>query len=170
MGGGSLSSGDLLLLLACAIGLFLIPVGLPGLWIVAGAPVLHRLLVPASELSLGWIGLGLGLALLAEVAEALLGVLTARRFGATRWGMWGAFLGSIAGAIALSPLFPVVGTLVGAFAGAFAGAFLLEWKKSRTFRAGWRAGLGAFVGRVAAMAVKTGVGVAIVTLVLLQLA
>jgi uncharacterized protein YqgC (DUF456 family) len=163
------SAADLLLLAGCAIGLFLIPLGLPGLWLIVGAAALHRFAAPGSELGTGLLVLMGGLALAAELVEALLGVLTARRFGASRWGMWGAFLGGIAGALALSPFFPVVGTLFGAFAGAFAGAFVLEWKGSRTFRSGWRAGLGAFLGRVGAVAVKVAVGFAIVVLVLLHI-
>lgn len=169
MEAGPLSPADLLVLVALAVGLLLIPLGLPGLWLMVGAAVLHRFASGSDEVGITLLIVIAALALLAELAEALLGVLTARRFGATRWGMWGAFLGGIAGALALSPLFPVVGTLVGAFVGAFAGALLLEWKKSRTFRAGWRAGLGAFVGRIAAVALKVSVGIAIVVLVVLEI-
>jgi hypothetical protein len=111
-----------------------------------------------------------GIALVAELAETVLGVFAARRLGATRWGMAGAFLGGIAGAIVLSIPFPLAGTLLGAFVGAFAGALLLEWVHSRTLRAALRAGAGAFLGRVAAVAVKTAAGVAIIALVLERLA
>lgn len=135
---------------------------------LVGSAVLRRL-TGSEELGIPFLVFLALLALLAEVAEALLGVLVVRRFGATRWGMWGAFLGGIAGALALTPFFPIVGTLVGAFVGAFAGAFLLEWRKSREFRAGWRAGLAAFVGRIAAVALKVATGFAIVVLVLLKL-
>ena len=165
----SFSPADMLVAVGFAIGLLLIPLGLPGLWVLVGAAVLHRVVGGSDELGVVFLVFITALALLAELAEALLGVVTARRFGATRWGMWGAFLGGIAGAIALTPLLPPVGTLLGAFVGAFGGAFVLEWRKSRTFRAGWRAGLGAFVGRVAAVAVKVAVGVAIVALVLLKI-
>jgi uncharacterized protein len=166
---GALSGPDLLLAVACVAGLLLIPVGLPGLWLMVGAALLHRLLAPASAIGTGFVVLIGALAFVAEAAETFLGVAAARRFGASPWGMWGAFLGGIAGAIAFSPLFPVVGTLGGAFVGAFAGALVLEWKKSRTFRAGWRAGLGAFLGRVVAVAVKTGIGIAILALVLFRI-
>jgi uncharacterized protein YqgC (DUF456 family) len=166
MDASPLSPADLLFIAASAIGLLMIPLGLPGLWLIVGAAVVHRLAGSPEELGLAFLILIAGLAAVAELAEALLGVLTARRFGATRWGMWGAFLGGIVGAIAFSPLFPLVGTLVGAFIGAFVGAFALEWKKSRTFRSGWRAGLGAFIGRIAAVALKTVIGISIVVLVI----
>ncbi|HEY7460715.1 MAG TPA: DUF456 domain-containing protein [Gemmatimonadota bacterium] len=161
----ALSPADLLVFGALAVGLLLIPLGLPGLWVMVGAAVLHRVLGRSDELSLPFLALLVGLALVAEAVEALLGVVAARRFGASRWGMWGAFLGGIAGALALSPIFPLVGTLVGAFVGAFAGAFALELWKSKTFRSSWRAGLGAFVGRVAAVAVKVAIGVVIAVLI-----
>lgn len=164
-----LSSADLLVFAALALGLVMIPFGLPGLWVMVGAAALHSLAGP-DEMGIAFLAILAAMALLAEAVEALLGVLAAKRFGATGWGMWGAFLGGVAGAVLLSPFFPGVGTLLGAFAGAFAGAFLLEWKKSRTFRAGWRAGTGAFVGRVAAVAMKTAVGFAIVVLVVLKIA
>jgi uncharacterized protein YqgC (DUF456 family) len=165
MTGEALSGADLLVFAALAVGLVMIPLGLPGLWVMVGAAILHRVGGRSDEMGIGVLALISGMALLAEGVEAVLGVATARRFGASRWGMWGAFLGGIAGAIALSPILPLVGTLIGAFVGAFAGAFGLEWWKSRTFRASWRAGLGAFVGRVAATAVKVAIGVAITVLV-----
>jgi uncharacterized protein YqgC (DUF456 family) len=160
-----LSAADVVVIVALAVGLVLIPLGLPGLWVMVGAAVLHRFVAGSREMGLAFLAFLAGLALAAEGVELLLGVVAARRFGATRWGMWGAFLGGIAGAVALSPLFPLVGTLLGAFVGAFAGAFALELWKSRTFRASWRAGLGAFLGRVAAVAVKVAVGLAIAVLI-----
>ncbi|MFN2432331.1 MAG: DUF456 family protein [Gemmatimonadota bacterium] len=171
MDAGPFAAADLLFLVLAAVGLFLIPVGLGGLWVILGGAVLHRVLAPGpGELGILFLALLALLALAAELAEALLGVLTAKRFGASRRGMWGAFLGGIVGAVVFSPVLPVVGTLAGALVGAFAGAFALEWTKSRTFRTGWRAGLGAFVGRVAAVALKTAVGLAMIALVLLRIA
>jgi uncharacterized protein YqgC (DUF456 family) len=165
MTAGTLSGADLLVFAALAAGLIMIPLGLPGLWVMVGAAILHRVAGRSDEMSVGFLVLIAALALAAELVEAVLGVAAARRFGASRWGMWGAFLGGIVGAVALSPFFPLVGTLLGAFVGAFAGAFGLELWKSRTFRSSWRAGLGAFVGRVAATAVKVAVGVAVVMLI-----
>ena len=169
MPGEALSGADVLVFAALAIGLLMIPLGLPGLWVMVGAAVLHRAAGRSDEMGIGFLVLIATLALTAELVEALLGVAAARRFGASRWGMWGAFIGGIVGALALSPFFPLVGTLFGAFAGAFAGAFGLELWKSRTFRSSWRAGLGAFVGRVAAVAVKVAVGVAITVLIVLRI-
>lgn len=165
------SAADLLVIVALSVGFVLIPIGLPGLWLMVGSAALHRLFVGSgSELDVLFLLILAGIALVAELAETVLGVFAARRLGATRWGMAGAFLGGIAGAIVLSIPFPLAGTLLGAFVGAFAGALLLEWMHSRTLRAALRAGAGAFLGRVAAVAVKTAAGVAIIALVLERLA
>ncbi|HEY7530324.1 MAG TPA: DUF456 family protein [Gemmatimonadota bacterium] len=164
------SAADLLVIAALAIGFILIPIGLPGLWLMVGAAVLHRVFAPASELGVPLLLALTAIAAVAEVAETALGVLAARRLGATRWGMWGAFLGGVAGAIVLSIPFPLAGTLLGAFAGAFAGALLLEWMHTRALGAALRAGAGAFLGRVAAVAFKAAAGVAIIALVLERLA
>jgi uncharacterized protein YqgC (DUF456 family) len=158
------SAADLLVIAALAVGFVLIPIGLPGLWLMIGAAGLHRLFAEGSELSVPILLVLVGIGLAAEAVEAVLGVL------ATRWGMAGAFLGGIAGAIVLSIPFPLAGTLLGAFAGAFAGALLLEWMHTRTLRAALRAGAGAFLGRVAAVAFKAAAGVAIIALVLERLA
>jgi uncharacterized protein YqgC (DUF456 family) len=163
--GETLSGADLLVFAALAAGLVMIPLGLPGLWVMVGAAILHRVAGRSDEMGVAFLALIAALALVAEIVEAVLGVAAARRYGASRWGMWGAFLGGIAGAIALSPILPLAGTLFGAFVGAFVGAFALEWWKSRAFRASWRAGLGAFVGRVAATAVKVAIGATITVLI-----
>ena len=166
---GEVAPADALLLIACAIGLLLIPVGLPGVWLVVGAAAAHHFLTRTGEIGLPFLIVAIVLAGLAEIAETLLGVLTARRFGASRRGMWGAFLGGIVGALALSPFFPIVGTLVGGFVGAVAGAFAMEWTQDRDLRRGWRAGLGAFVGRVAAVGLKTAVAVAITVIAFIRI-
>ena len=70
----------------------------------------------------------------------------ARRFGASKRGFWGAFIGMLAGAWA----FPPFGLILGAFAGAVVGELTAGKDQSKALRAGW----GVFVGMMAAMAVK----------------
>jgi hypothetical protein len=85
--------------------------------------------------------------------EAVLGMLVARGFGASRWGMIGAFAGGILGAVAGTAWVPLVGSLLGAAAGGFAGAFLGELLGGKTARQSLRAGTGALVGRGGAVLV-----------------
>jgi uncharacterized protein YqgC (DUF456 family) len=106
------------------------------------------------------------LAVVGELIESLLGVLAVRRFGASKWAMLGTFLGGIAGGIAGSGLAPIAGSLVGAFVGAFLGAFIGELAYRRRVAGSLRAGWGAFLGRLLAMAIKFEIGVVMVIILI----
>ncbi len=75
-------------------------------------------------------------------------VLGARRYGASKWGVWGSVLGMAVG-IFWSPF--------GMLVGAFAGAVLVEWfvgkKKGGAVRAGW----GVVMGTLFATILRLGV-------------
>ncbi|MBN1824812.1 MAG: DUF456 domain-containing protein [Candidatus Eisenbacteria bacterium] len=139
-------------------GLLAIPLGLGGNFILLGAVVVVGIVTRFTLFS--WVALLVLAALTAagEVLEALLGSLVARRYGATGWGMGGAFAGGLAGAAIGSVIFPLVGTLIGSFAGTALGAVLGErlggTDEDRTARAGW----GAFLGRSLASAIKLAIG------------
>lgn len=157
--------GRVILYTVLLIGLVLIPLGLAGTFVMVGAALVFGLATGFDQITLRFLIVLLGLALLGEGIESLLGVFMARRYGASKWGMWGAFLGGITGAILGTPV-PVVGNLVGALIGVFAGAFALEWlghgKSDSSLRAGW----GALVGRTLASAIKLGLGMVIMILVI----
>jgi uncharacterized protein YqgC (DUF456 family) len=156
--------GRILLYLVLLAGLVLIPLGMGGTFVMVGAAALFGLATGFEHVTLRLLAVLLGLALVGEGIESLMGVAMARRYGASKWGMWGAFLGGIGGAIVGAPV-PVVGNLVGALIGVFAGAFLLEWlgrgRSDSSLKAGW----GALIGRAAASAIKLGLGMVILILV-----
>lgn len=83
---------------------------------------------------------------LTMVVDYALPLAGARRFGASKRGSWGAFIGMIVGAFVLPPF----GLILGAFAGAVAGELTAGKEQSSALRAGW----GVFVGTMTAMAVK----------------
>jgi uncharacterized protein YqgC (DUF456 family) len=87
-----------------------------------------------------------GLTALTLVLDYAMPLAGARRFGASKRGFWGAFIGMLAGAFA----FPPFGLILGAFAGAVVGELSAGKEQSKALRAGW----GVFVGMMAAMAVK----------------
>lgn len=139
-------------------GLFAIVLGLGGNFILLGLALAVAWIGGFSHLAL-WLWLVLlGLAILGEVVESVLGVATARGFGASRYGMLGTFVGGILGAIAGTAWLPVIGSLIGAFVGAFAGAFAGELLAGRPTGESARAGWGAFLGRVGATVFKIAVG------------
>jgi len=157
------------LYLGLLLGLFLIPLGLPGNWLILGIAILKAWATGFQGLTFSWILLLLALALLGEGIEFLLGMYVARRYGASRWGMMGAFFGGIAGGIIGTPLlFPGVGTMVGAFIGAFAGAFALEYLHRMRSDIGYKAGVGAFVGRILAVVLKLEVGIAMIIILIIK--
>lgn len=156
----------LLLAFAQLVGLLLVPFGLPGLWLQVGALALYAWATGFA--TVGWVPIAVAVALaaLAEVAEFLLGGKYAQRYGGGRRAAVGAIAGGIAGALIGLPV-PIIGSVIGAFVGSFAGAALLELTTGRGTGAALKAGWGAFLGRLVATALKSGVGVAIAALALL---
>src|SRR5881628_1370378 len=110
-----------LLVVAIALGLLMIPFGLPGTLILFAAALCYYLLVPGGAIGLGTV---VAMGLLMVLAEGLEWVLTSRftrRYGGSRRAGWGAIIGGMVGAFMGVPI-PVIGSIVGAFVGAFVGA------------------------------------------------
>ena len=145
------------------LGLLLVPLGLPGLWVMVAGVVGYGWLTGFRSVGVGTIAVVLGLAFLGEIIEAWLGFRFARTFGGSRRSAWGALVGGIVGAVMGVPV-PIVGSVVGAFLGSFAGAALFEYSLSRTPDTAVRAGWGAVVGRATAAAAKIALGVVIAVL------
>lgn len=95
------------------------------------------------------------LALLSWVVDYAAGVLGARRAGASRWGLVGAFLGLVVGLF-----FGLPGLLLGPAI----GAVLLEYAKDPDLRRAARAGAGVFIGFLLGTALKYAFAVAMVGL------
>ena len=155
--------GRIALYVALLAGLVMIPLGLGGTFVMVGAAAVYGALTGFEQIGLKLLVALLGIALVGEGIESLLGVAMARKYGASKWGMWGAFIGGIFGAIVGSPV-PVVGNLVGALIGVFAGAFLFEWLGRGLAGSSLRAGWGALLGRAAASAIKLALGMVILIL------
>ena len=144
-------------------GLALDLLGLFGNWIILAAMVVVWIVM--GFVPFGWLGIGLmfGLAVLGEILETVAAGYGARKFGGSKGSMLAALLGCLGGAVLFTPLIPVplVGTLIGACIGAFVGAALWEYIKheKKPGEALWT-GLGAAIGKVAGLFVKTLVGFA----------
>src|ERR1051325_10160929 len=151
---------ELILLAAILlVSLFIIPLGLPGTWVMIAAGVGYSILVPNSIGMVVLIGTTL-IAIAAEVVEFTLAGKYARKYGGSRRSSWGAIIGGTVGAIIGVPI-PVVGPIIGAFAGAFAGALLFEYTKAGDPVASTRVAWGALVGRAIAAALKVFAGIII---------
>jgi len=149
------------LLILCSLGgLLLVPLGLPGLWIMVLGILGFGWLTDFRSVGVWTIALVLVLAFVGEVLESWIGFRLARRYGASSRAGWGALIGGIAGAVVGVPV-PVIGSIIGGFVGSFAGAVVLEYTTSRSADIALGAGWGALLGRAAAAAAKVGLGLVI---------
>ncbi|MFQ5601796.1 MAG: DUF456 family protein [bacterium] len=146
-------------------GIIIIPFGIPGTFLIVANVFVFGWLTDFTEITGGFIGILLTIAIAVEIIEFLLGAATAGKFGASRKGMFGAILGGFLGAIWATPLLPLIGTLIGAFVGAFAGAALLEYLGSSDLKKSLRAGFGAFLGAVGGKFTKIAAAVAMAVMV-----
>jgi uncharacterized protein YqgC (DUF456 family) len=152
----------LLLLLICSVGgMVLIPLGLPGLWVMLLGLISDGAMTDFRTVGLGTMGIGLALAFAGEIVESWVGFKYTRKYGGSRRAGWGAVIGGLIGAFAGIPI-PVIGSIIGSFLGSFAGAAIFEFTRSPETAAG--AGWGALVGRVVATAFKTALGFVIAML------
>ncbi|MEP7382598.1 MAG: DUF456 domain-containing protein [Gemmatimonadota bacterium] len=155
-----------ILLGAALLGaLFLVLLGFPGLWLMVGAALTYNWIATpvfgATTLILVAV-----LALVAEALEFTLSARYTRRYGGSPRAGWGALVGGFLGAIAGIPI-PIVGSVIGALGGAFVGALALEYTRTgATHGSATRAAWGALLGRVVAAGAKTGIGCAIIAILL----
>jgi uncharacterized protein YqgC (DUF456 family) len=147
----------LVLALVLLVSLFLIPLGLPGTWVMVAAAVGFNVLTGSERIGVVTLVLVGVLAVIGEVLEFTLAGRYTRRYGGSRRASWGAILGGIVGAIVGVPL-PVIGSMIGAFVGAFAGALLFEYTRHADAGIATRVATGALLGRVAAAAMKVAIG------------
>src|SRR2546426_7588168 len=110
----------LLLTLCYVAGLVLIPLGLPGLWLMVLGVLGYGWLTAFRSVGIGIMALVVGLALLGEGIEWWLGFRFAERYGGSRRAGWGALVGGLVGAAIGVPV-PIVGSVIGAVVGSFAG-------------------------------------------------
>ncbi len=124
----------------------------PGTVIILAAAILHRIMV-GPEKGIGWVTLG-GLVALTAISYGIdfcAGYFGAKRFGATRWGLFGALAGAVVGVF-----FGFIGIFIGPIVGAVAGEFLAGKRAVAAGRAAWGTLLGNLGGLLAKLAVALG--------------
>lgn len=157
----------ILLLAALLVGLALIPLGLPGLWVMVGAALLYSFSQP-DRIGVPTLIVLVTLAVIAEVLEFLAAGKYARKYGGSKRAGWGAIVGGIAGAIVGVPV-PVIGSVIGAFVGSFAGALVAEMTLGSRVGDATRVAKGALIGRAIATALKVAIGIALLAWVVIVL-
>src|SRR5437773_9570442 len=108
------------------VGLAMIPLGLPGLWVMVGGILAYGWLTGFRTVSVVMIAIILAIAFLGEIIDNWLGFRFAKRYGGSTRSGWGALLGGLVGAVIGVPV-AVIGSVIGAFLGSFIGAALFEY-------------------------------------------
>ena len=118
---------------------------------------------PISVNLLLWL---LGLALLGEGIEFVVGTFYVAKKGASKLGVAGAFIGGLLGAMVGNGVIPVIGAVLGSFAGAFGGAVAGEYVNRERLEPSLRVGGHAFLGRLLAILIKHAIALVMVFLIL----
>jgi uncharacterized protein len=146
----------LLAIVLMAVGLIgtVLPV-VPGTVIILAAALIHQIML-GTEKSLGWWNIAalVLLTLLSYAVEFAGSYFGAKRFGATKWGAFGAMLGAIVGLF-----FPLPGLIIGPIVGAVVGELLAGKRLVSAGRAGW----GTLLGNLAGMLGKLTIGLVMVS-------
>jgi len=90
-----------------------------------------------------------GVTILVVVMDYIIPLLGAKRYGASKWGVWGSVVGMVVGML-WSPF----GMLVGAFVGAFVAELLAGKKHWEALRAGWGVVMGTLFATVLKLVVS----------------
>ena len=100
------------------------------------------------------------------VLDYVFPLLTTRRFGGTKWGVWGCTIGLLLSIIGL-PFGPA--GLVGVFFWPFVGAFVGEMLKQGELRPAIRAAFGSFLGMMAGIVAKVVFCLTLLVIVIVKL-
>ena len=139
------------------VGLVLIPLGLPGLWVMILAIIGYGALTEFRTVTLTVLLLVITLGFVGELIEWWAGFRYSKRYGGSRRAGWGALIGGLVGAVVGIPV-PVIGSVIGSLLGTFAGAVLFQMTAAPGAHVAVRAGWGALVGRAWATAAKMAIG------------
>ena len=152
---------SIIAILAMLVSLVLIPLGLPGLWLIV---VMTMGLVLLGSLSWTFGLVVAGVALASEIAEFAVLKKFGDAYGGSRKAFWGAVLGGMAGLFVGVPV-PIIGPMITGFLGTFIGAGLVTFVETVSLKESAKVGWGMLFARTAAVALKVGVSVGVVAAV-----
>jgi len=159
----------IILLLILLVGVLLLPVGIPGNFIGAFLILIYYIIEGAETFNFYHFIIVFLFAVSCEILDYFAGVMGARKFGASKLGLVGAFFGAIFGLIIGSSLLPFIGTIAGVFLGLFFGTFIMEIIFVRkNMQDSIKAGFGAMLGRTFAISYKYMVGFGIIIFVFIR--
>ncbi len=135
----------------------MVPLGLPGTWVIVLAGVVYSLFYPfdGGSGSAWWTnGILIGLALFGEAMEFGVNIFGAKPLKVSNGAIWSALIGGIVGAIIGVPVF-LIGSLIGLFIGAFLGAFCYELIVLKSIPRAFVNACAVLTTRIVSMSLKT---------------
>jgi len=153
-----------LFIIVALMGLISHVFGFPGNFIILAGSLLLGWYGGFKEVTITVLVILLGLALLGELVEFVLGVLGAKKYKSSNKAIIGSIVFGIIGGILGIPFFLGIGAVIGAFLGAFFGAFLVEFLLEKNVDRAMKSGWGAFIGRLAGTFFKSAIGIAMIVI------
>jgi uncharacterized protein len=154
-----------ILFFALSAGLYLCQIlGIPGNF---AGPLVALVYLLLTDGPMGWgkFVVMLILAISGEIMDGLMGLLGAKKYGASKKGMIAAGIGGFAGALIGGAVVPVIGSVIGVFLGIFLCTFITEYRlEEKDVESSRLAGKGAVIGKMLALAYKYAVGLVILIL------
>jgi uncharacterized protein YqgC (DUF456 family) len=135
----------------------IVPV-VPSTPLIAVGAIIYGFMTGFERLGVSGVVWVVVLALFAQVLDYVAGIVGARRYGASRAGVWGGVIGSIVGVIVLPPF----GFLPGALVGAVAAELLNRRSAEEAVRAGWGTLLGTLGGVVVKVLIVIAMGAIVI--------
>lgn len=162
--------GLIIYLLFILAGLLLVPLSLPGLWVIVGASVVYSLFADfqPSTSDLWVLFVLVILATLGELLEFGISVLGSKKMKVSNGAIVCSIVGGIVGAIIGAPII-LIGSLIGLIVGVFLGAFAYEMVVKKDFVVALEASVATSFSRVTAMFVKTMIAFVMVVYLLVKM-
>ena len=116
---------------------------LPGNFLIFGGALIYGIFTKFEEVNFWVLGVLAAVAIGAQILDYLAEAYGARRFGATKYGMWGAIIGGIIGLVT----FHIPGLVLGIFLGAVIPEIIVAGRSVKgALKIGWGSLLGFFGG------------------------
>ena len=129
--------------------------GIPGTFLIAVTMLIWGWLTDFHLVTVGVILVLVGVSILLEVMELLLGGIAARYYGGSSRSAVCAIMGGVLGTIVGAGVLLLIGALAGLLAGSYLGAFLSEAMSGKPISESNRVALGTVLGNVASKGIKS---------------
>lgn len=154
--------------LILAAGVIIVPLGLPGTWVIFGDALLYSLIRDFQTSDVKVLLIVGGLALLGEGIEFLSGIVGAKREQVPNGAIIASLIGGIVGAIIGLPVV-LIGSVLGLLLGTFLGALIYCLFKTPGVQPAVRMAWATLFSRVIALFAKTAVALGMAVYLLFQI-